>query len=238
MQQGQGGVGQRDPAAVHELSRLLVREAQLRGADLREAPRQPRAVQPERRLLASDDDQSQLRGQPGHEELEPPQRIVRAQLVQVVDHQHDRLLERVQVRQEALDDGLTLERRRGGHPLHQLVLADGAGELVDDRQPEALRIALVALNRDPGDAIGRPLGLDPGPHQHGLAAARGAAYENDLPGAGRRQPVEEQPARHKPARSRQALEVGVACPDRAHVCPTPTLPSDVARGGRQITQSV
>ena len=172
-------------------------------ADLRQSARQPQPMQPEARILARGQHHPQLRGQPGQEELEQPQRFRRAQLVQIVDHQYDRLLERVQVGQQPLDNRLAVEGRRGADPLHQPGLADRGGELVDDRQPEALRIALVTLDRHPGNPIGQPLGLEPGPQQHGLAAAGGRACEDRPRLAGRptaaRTAAGVAPARAQPA---------------------------------------
>ena len=195
------------PGRLQQLARLLQREAQIGVADLRQSARQPQPMQPEARILARGQHHPQPRGQPGQEELEQPQRFRRAQLVQIVDHQHDRLLERVQVGEQPLDDRLAAEGRRGADPLHQPGLADRGGELVDDRQPEALRIALVTFDRYPGNPIGQPLGLEPGPQQHGLAAARRRAYEDDLAWPGGRQPLEQQGAWHQPARNRPAAQV-------------------------------
>ena len=48
----------------------------------------------------------------GDQELELPERIGRAKLVQVVDHEHDALLEQGQLRYQALDDCVTVKRRR------------------------------------------------------------------------------------------------------------------------------
>ena len=45
----------------------------------------------------------------------------------------------------------------GADPLHEPVLAGRAGERVDHRQPEALRVPLAALDRDPGDPVGQVL---------------------------------------------------------------------------------
>ena len=117
--------------------------------------------------------------------------------MQIVDHQDDRLLEGVQVGQQSLDHRLAAEARRGGDPLHQPVLADRAGELVDDRQPEALRVSLATFDGDPCDPVAQPLGRDPRSQQDGLAASRGRAHEHDS-ARGRRQPVEQRRARHQP----------------------------------------
>jgi hypothetical protein len=100
--------------------------------------------------------------------------------VQIVDHQHDRLVERVKVGQQPLDDGPAVKGRRADNPLHQLVLADGTGELIDDRQPEPLRVALAAVHRDPSDPIDQAFGLDPGPQEDCLPAPRWRAHEDHL----------------------------------------------------------
>ena len=207
LEQRHAGVRKPDAGRLQQLSGLLQREAQIGLADLRQSARQPQPVQPEARVLAGDQHDQQLRRQPGQEVLEQLQRLLRAKLVQIVDHQGDRLVEQVQTRQQPVDDRLAVEGRRSADPLHQPVLTDGAGELVDDRQPEVLGIALATCDGHPGGPIGQPLGLDPGPQQHGLAAACGRAREDHFARAGGCQPVEQQPARHHPASGRQALRV-------------------------------
>ena len=127
--------------------------------------------------------------------------------MQVVDHQDDRLLEQVQAGQQPIDDRVAVEARRSADPLHQPVLTDRTSELVDDRQPEVLGIALATCDGHPGGPIVQSLGLEPGPQQHGLAAACGRAGENYFARLGAYQPFEQQPALHEPASGRQALQV-------------------------------
>ena len=192
----QASVGKHDPARVQELARLLEREPQIARADLDQRPGEPHPVQAQAGVLARRQHHAQLRRQLGEEQLEQPQRLRRAQLVQIVDQQHDRPVQRPEVGQQPLDDRLAAERRRRSDALDGAI---GAGQRVDDRQPEALRIALAAFHGDRGDAIGDPRGLDPGPQEDGLAAPGGRTHEHHLARAGRRQPVEQRPPRDEPA---------------------------------------
>ena len=66
------------------------------------------------------------------------------QLVQVVDDQHERLVERAQVGQQPLDDRLAAERRRGADPLDEPFPADRGGQ--PHRRPTA-RSAARPLRR-------------------------------------------------------------------------------------------
>ena len=85
-------------------------------------------------------------------------RIVGAELVQIVDHQLERLLEPLELDQQPLDDRRAGEARCRTDPLDDLV-AGRIGKRVDHGEPEPLRVALATLDRDPGDGrilLGRP----------------------------------------------------------------------------------
>ena len=109
-------------------------------------------MQAERRLLARREHDPQLRRQPREQQLQPGERVFGVELVQVVDHQHERLLEPLELRQEPLDHHRAREARRRADPLDHLV-AGGVGERVDQMKPEPLRVTFAALDRDPGDGL-------------------------------------------------------------------------------------
>ena len=94
--------------------------------------------------------------------------------MEIVDHQLERLLEPLELGQQPLDDRRAGEARCRTDPLDDLV-AGRIGERVDQREPEPLRVALAALDRDPGDGLVR-LGR-PRAEENGLPAARGRTHE-------------------------------------------------------------
>ena len=102
MERGRGGIRQSDPTGAEQRAGFVQREAQLGPAQLRQLAREPQAVQAERRLLPRREHDPQLRRQPREQHLQPGERVFRVELVQVVDHQLDRLLQLLQLRQEPL----------------------------------------------------------------------------------------------------------------------------------------
>ena len=71
--------------------------------------------------------------------------------MQVVDHQHERLLELLELVQEPLYHHRASEARRRADPLDDVV-AGGVGQGVDHVKPEPLRVTLAALDGDPRDS--------------------------------------------------------------------------------------
>ena len=120
--------------------------------------------------------------------------------MEVIDDQDERLAERAQVGQQALDDGLAAERRRGAHALDEPFPADRIGHRIDHRQPEVLRVRFAALDRDPGDAAGKASG--PRSQEHRLTAAGRRADEQHARWAAGGQRTEQGAAGHQPARGR------------------------------------
>ena len=148
------------------------------------------------RLGAARQHDPQAGGPPGDEQLQPPQRLRRLQLVQIIDHQHQRLFDRTKVLQHPLDHGLAAKPGCRADPLDGA--ADSPRERVDHRQPEVLRVSFARLDRDPRRPLRDPAVLEPRAHQHRLAAARGSADENHTVGRGRRQLLEQRLATHQP----------------------------------------
>ena len=158
LQRRDGGVRHADPARTEQAARLVEREAQVGPAQLGQLARDPQPMQAERRLLASREQDPQLCRHPREQQLQPGQRVLGAELVEIVDHQLERLLEPLELGQQPLDDRRAGEARRRTDPLDDLV-AGRIGERVDQGEPEPLRVALAALDRDPGDGLirlGRP----------------------------------------------------------------------------------
>ena len=109
-------------------------------------------MQAQRRLLARREQDPDLCRWPRDQHLQPGERVFRVELVQVVDHQLDRLLEPLQLRQEPLYHHRAREARRRTDPLDHVV-AGGVGEGVDHVKPEPLRVTLAALDGDPRDGL-------------------------------------------------------------------------------------
>ena len=160
------------PDVGEQLPRLLEREAQIGGPHLGQLAGEAQAMQPELRVVAGRQHDAEQRGPAGEQALELRERLGRAQLVQVVDHQHDRLVPASRAAEtrrsttaspsksgvgvELLDEPVRTRRRRRS--------------CSTDGEPEPLRVSLAALDRHPGDVVGEAGMLDPRPKQDGLAA--------------------------------------------------------------------
>ena len=85
----------------------------------------------------------QLRRGPHHQQLQLAQRLVRAQLVHVIDHQPQPVLQRCQVRQQPLHDRPPVQIRRRRQRLYQRRPRARLAQRGEHRQPQPLRIALI-----------------------------------------------------------------------------------------------
>ena len=153
VQPGEALAGQRDSGGGQQLLRLLEGEAQIRAPYLPQLAGQTKPVQPEARVMAARQHHPQQRRPPRDEQFELPQRVSSVKLMQVIEHEHHRPLQRAQLGRQAPNDRLPLEHRRRPSLLHERVRADRGADLADHREPEALRILLPALDRHPRDAI-------------------------------------------------------------------------------------
>ena len=140
-------------------------------ADLGQLALQPQPVQAQPHVMPGGQHEPQPRRGPHDQQLQLPQRI-RAQLVHVIDHQPQPVLQRRQVRQQPLGDRPPVQIRRRRHRLHQRRPRGRLAQRAQHRQPEPLRIALIPPGRHPRGAPGQARLADPGPQQHRLAAAR------------------------------------------------------------------
>ena len=172
-ERGDGVVGELDPSRGKELARLVERELQIGGPYLRQLAGEAVAMQSDRRIVAGRQDHPELRRPAGEQLLELRQRVRGEQLVQVVDHEHDGLLERAQPRDEAFEDGCAIESGRRGQLLDGPMLSGSAPQRIDDREPEALRVVLVALDRHERRPLAQAGGIEPRLEQDRLAAAGG-----------------------------------------------------------------
>jgi hypothetical protein len=196
-QRPDGRVAERHPVGLQQRAGLLDGEPEVAVANLRQRSGHPQPMEAERRLGPRRQHHPQSGRQPVDEQLEAPQSVGRAQLVQVVDHQHHGLRERLELVDQPLHPRLDVETGRGRRAPHRRVLAGRPRELVDDRQPEAPPILLAALDRHPCRAVAEALLLDPGTQEHRLAAAGRRADEHHRAVRRRRQPVEEPPPRDR-----------------------------------------
>ena len=145
----------------------------------------------------------QAGGTPGDEQLQPRQRLRRLKLVQVVDHEHQRLFKRTKVLQQPFDHRLATKPGRRAERLDGA--AESRRERVGHREPEVLRVSFALLDRDPRRVLRDPAVLEPRAHQHRLAAARGSADKNHTVVSGPRQLLEQRLATHETPVARTAL---------------------------------
>ena len=138
-------------------------------------------------VMAGGQDHVQQPWPPREQELQLRLRIRRDQLVQIVDHEHDGLIERLELRDEAPHEPVAVELRRRRELLHEAVPADRGAQPLDDRQPEALGVAFVALDQHPGCSCAEPRFIDPRAKQHGLPAAGRRRDERYASGSSGRQ---------------------------------------------------
>ena len=112
---------------------------------------QAQAIKAQPRILPRRQHHPQRRRQPAQKHLKPAQRIGRPQLMQIVDHQHRRLLQAGKVGQELIDHSPAAERRRRSRPA-----APGGPRRRARRSPRA-RTAARRAHR------ARPTPIPPGP---------------------------------------------------------------------------
>ena len=206
--QGQGGEEERRRPALGALQQdehVVGRELELRQAQQRRrlAPRHDQVTR-------AQVDQPPLRAQASDREIRLPatrchhlragrQRVgdrhhhavrrARAQVVEVVEHEHERLF-------APLDDGGQLDERGGGHEVV---------ECERDRSHKPLAIVVRLVNGEPGD--GAPLLAEPVLDQRGLAVARGRDEQRQRHMAGLREAAQE------PLATQRALaQAGTAAP--------------------------
>jgi hypothetical protein len=159
-------------------------------------PGEPEAMQAELRVAARREHDPEQARPPGQQYLELCERLRRSELVQVVDHQHDRLLQRLELGPQTLDHRCSFELGLRREPLHESLGADRGAQLLDQRKPEALRVLLVAIHQHPGGPIAQTGLVEPRAQQDGLPAPRRCGDERHGTGAlGSRERLEQRFAR-------------------------------------------
>ena len=114
----------------------------------------------------------QLRRRPQQQQLQLPQRLRRTQLMHIINHQPEPLLQSRQVLQQPLHDRPPVQIRRRRQLPHQPRPLGRLPQRAQHRQPEPLRITLAMCHRHPRGALREIRLADPGPQQDGLAAPR------------------------------------------------------------------
>ena len=215
-QQHRRRLGQFHPGGVEQLPRLGQAEPQIGRADLGQLAFQPQPVQPQPHVMPGRQHEPQLRRGPHHQQLQLAQRLVRAQLVHVVDHQPQPVLQRCQVRQQPLHDRPPVQIRRRRQRLYQRRPRTRLAQRGEHRQPQPLRIALTKPDRHPPRALGQARLTDPGSQQDRLAAARRRRHHGH-PGR-RPEPLEQPGTRNDTSRTRRcdAAGHGVRSGSRPH----------------------
>ena len=199
-------LAQLHPGGRQQLPRLGQTEPQVGGADLGQLAFQPQPVQPQPQVVPGGQDDPQLVGGAHHQQLQLAARLVRPQLVQVIDHQPDPVRQRRQVLQQPLGDHPPVQVRRRRQSPHQRRTWGRLAQRVSHRQPEPLRIPLAALDRHPRGPLRQARRADPRPQQGRLAAARRRRHHGH-PGR-RPEPLEQPGSGHDPSRTRAGKTAG------------------------------
>ena len=150
--QEHGGVlgRQLDPGCVKELLRLIGREPEVDGAELGQLASQAESMESQRWVMAGGEDHVQQWWPLREQELQVCLSIRRDQLLKIVDDEYDWRIERTELRDQPPHQRLAVEPWRWLERLNESVHADRGAQRLDDRQPEALGVAFVALHQHPG----------------------------------------------------------------------------------------
>ena len=111
---GHAGIRQRDTRGIQQLARLLNREPQIRRPQFGQGAREAQPMQPQSHRVAREQHHAQPRRQPRQEALELRPALGRLQLVQIVDDEQARLVQRLQDPRPAA--------RRSGRPRGRMPL--------------------------------------------------------------------------------------------------------------------
>ena len=176
IQQLEGWAGQLYPGRFEQRPRLLAGKAQVGRADLGELPRQPQPVQTQPQIVAGGEHEPQPGGSAHHQQLQLAQRLLRAQLVQVIDHQPDPVLQRGQIGQQSFDDHPAVQIRCRHQGPHQLRPGGRFPQRAEYGKPEPLRVTFLALHWYPRGESGQVRLGDPGSQQERLPASGGRRH--------------------------------------------------------------
>jgi hypothetical protein len=174
VQQPERGIGQRYPGRLEQRPRLVPGEAQIGRPDLGELAFQPQPVQAQPQIMSGGEHEPQLRRRAHDQQLQLAQRFGRVQLVHVVDHQPGPILETAEIGQQPLDGRPAVQIGSRRQRPHQLRPGGRVPQGTEHREPEALRVALLALHRHPRGAVRQAALADPGVKQERLPLPAGA----------------------------------------------------------------
>ena len=162
--------------------------------------------------MPGDQHRSKMRRRPHQQQLQLAQRLRRAQLVHVVDHQPHLIGQRLQARQQPLDDRPAIQVRRRGQRPHQRRTGRGLPQRIEHRDPESLRIMLLPRHRHPRGALLQARRTDPRPQQERLPAPGRRRHLGNAPGPA--EPLEQRRAGYDPAPDhRSGCTGGNGCTD-------------------------
>jgi hypothetical protein len=136
-------------------------------------------MEPDRRVVAGREDDPQARRPASEEALQLAVCLCGGELVEVVDHEHDLVVEPVKLGDEPVDERLAVELRGRGAWLDQLFGVRDGAERIDDLEPEALQIELAAIDGHPRGPGREALGGDPRPQEDSLSAPRRRRNQRD-----------------------------------------------------------
>ena len=207
LQRLDGVGGERDPGGGKQLACLVELKAKVRGAQLGELARETESMEPERRIVASREDHSQLWRPAVEQHFERRQRPGLEQVMQIVDDEQEGFVERSGAVDDSLHDANTVEAGGWSEIVDRAPHAGGSPQRLHDSEPEPLLIALVALDGDPCRPLAHARSLDPGSKEDALAAAGRCGYERDAAVIPGRKPPEERWPRYErgPANECRAL---------------------------------
>ena len=198
IQQHQGRLGQLHPGLLEQRPRLTQGEPQILRPELGQLPLQPQPVQAQPHVVPGGQHEPQLRRGPHQQQLQLPQRLRRAQLMHVIDHQPEPVIQCRQVLQQPFHDRPPVQIRRRRQLPHQPRARRRPAQRAQHRQPEPLRITLATCHRHPRGAL-REIRLgDPGPQQDRLPAPRRRRHHRH---PRRLEPPEQPRTRNHPSRT-------------------------------------
>jgi hypothetical protein len=103
--------------------------------------------------MAGGEHEPQPCGRAHHQQFQLAERLGRAQLVHVVDHQPDPVLEPAEIGQQPLDDRPAIQIGSRRQRPYQLRPGGRVPQRAEYRQPEPLPVAFLALHRHPRNPL-------------------------------------------------------------------------------------
>ena len=172
VQQPQGRIRQRYRGRLEQRPRLIEGKEQIGRPDLGQLSLQPQPVQTQPQVTAGGQHEPQPGRRTHHQQLKLAQRLGGTQLMHVIDHQPDPFPESAEIGQQPLDDRPAVQIGSRGQRPHQFRPRARGPQRAEHRQPEPLRIMLLALHRHPRGALRQVCLADPGAQQERLPASR------------------------------------------------------------------